>query len=287
MFGGFNVTCTAGNKNIPNGYIFHPDTDWNSITTFLDGLLGNVSMDAIRSIIWLVENEQQPTSYLHIPLWDTEVNRIYDTVKYVLDNYPNIMYYLSMGPMWAADARSVLSPDTMNPRPNNPFKSLQELGDAIVESFDKLLNKLKDLPVARLKIDLFNELCSRTQPENMQLYALIYAKLARLCIDAKIDYTVSTIIDTDGKMQRARDTYRALMQIQRANNLPFFNFAECHVNGFSDAVFQKRIYGVIRDMKNFVNRPVFIGEVDLHPMSFKSELEMLNGRPQSICYWTK
>lgn len=283
MFGGFNINSCTGNKSIPNKLIMNPSTPWQEVEVFLSSMLLATRPDNIRCILWPTERDPVETPWLHIPITDDEVTRIYEVSSHIMKN-SEARLTLVWGSLWEALPQSILGNFDGEAQPDNPFKTMDELAAAVLNSYDRLFDKLKLLPMCRVEFDIWNEMDVRTQPRNMELMSKIYPAIAKICVDSGIEHTMSTIIDPNGNVTRASLTYKEMYKIQEKHNLPFFDFVSANMNGYNEAQLIQHASPAIRRLKEFTKKPVSISEIDSE-MSYKAAQAILYPKPRSVCYW--
>lgn len=285
-FHGYNVNCIVGNKTIPNGYMMNPATPWEDVVKYVNTIQSTIRCNSFRCILWPGERDDVFTPWLHIPFTKEEVNRIFDVTKLLMYSDEVTLPHVTLvwGALWEALPESIAGAFPYDPKPDNPFATMEELAAATLKCYEDLFDRLKDLPVSRLNWDIWNEIDVRTQPKNMEFLASIYPQIVKYCVDAGIDYTASTIIEPNGNTTRAILTYRALEKIQRLAGLPKFEFLSANMNGFTDEGMLKDGCNALAKLKTTFGRPILISETDCET-SAKTEVALRYHKPRNIIYW--
>lgn len=283
-FCGTNFNTIYSNKEIPNGYIFNPNTNLGRVTECIQTLVTHSKPGMIRTLLWpTTGNPNEETQWLHIPLLDSEISRIVAVLETTF-SMCNAHYELAWGPIWESLPDTVGGLSPLDVKPNHPFATMDELAAATLEAFDRLSKALSKLQTSRIQIDFFNELDVQNQPKNFQLMSMIYPQLVKMMLDNKLSYTVSSIIEPNGNIKRARLTYIELEKIQKKFKLPKLPIVEVHANGFTDQMLNRYGKRFIQDMRKYTGCPVGVGECDC-VMSFETELSIMYARPVYFCQW--
>lgn len=234
------VTLQDLTGDIPRNYVGLPE-----LADQVDGLLKGLppTTKVVRTLVWstarwVSDDEVTTSGWFHAPLSAQELLGLSNYVK----SSP-IPVELSVGPLWVM----------LHNWPEVPV----EFWLTADEIADRLVGVVKQFPKEVWAIDAYNEyMVESNQEEVMKRY---WPRVLAHAREAGIPVTVSVIFDVDSPVPlRAISVYDWLQE-----NGGFPDFAEIHINGWSNEAIVKHLPTAVADFRNRYGLEVGVGECDV------------------------